>query len=261
MPNGELQVGGGAAGMAPRALPNEWQDIANERGPLEPYRPEDIAKFTMGSFRTSQGDFGTQYAAVNYVLATHGDRITYDAIAVGMGLALVWARKFADQGASHSEGKGKDAVSEIDRTEGWWRSGLANRQGLIEQLPGTVEKILEGTLRRDRMYLIDGEGRKRMGVVEDGHVRPSSKYLSNIAYYGLSAHSTGMEEYDQMWRDVTAALYEHKDDPMQFITIKGIEDTTVGNTAQDIVAAYLSHYPDELESIPEEWRPAAGPEG
>lgn len=222
------------------------------------FSPAKLARINFESFRFSQGSPELHPLIMQYLRGKYGDRMSDDAIAESLLLTAPSVEKFVNNDKVHAP-TDATVADQMQKISSYWKDA---RNIGPEAVPQIVTRILRKSLERDYLKLAVGGERHRGEGMEDGRARPSSKFLSQVVYYGLNAHTTGVNEFDDMFRDVTSALHDHTQDVI-VVTRFGdggpgdwdLDFTTLGSLTRELVDIHTSHYPDELSRLPVEWRP------
>lgn len=225
-------------------LDNETIEQPAEPKPLS---PGNLARIHFETFRFAQGSPELQQYITRYVHLAEGDRITSEALEQ----SFVPAENRMTSFITHGEDKTHTASAieksiggmsrEMKRIRECWEGAQDDEPG---DMPWILENAVSGSIGSDHLFIIQRGGRPRAKRDETEQAQPAAKYLSQFVYYGLNHHSTGVPEFDKMFADMVDTL--NTDDYLR---------SNVDQQLREVIATHVSHYPEELELLPEQWRP------
>lgn len=188
---------------------------ADKEGKDKPLTPEYAARLFFLSFRFSQGNTELQEMILDYIHFLHPQWRIDDQVRKEIEAKVAPAikryllqepRKFHIEAVSEN---GKDNIEEaIEEQVRYFleifQKSLGEDQWLNKE--ELLREVASEILSRDLHFL--EQGRKRDNT---NRITPATdKFLSHLCYYGFLGHSSGAEEYDQMFKDISSYFSEIK---------------------------------------------------
>lgn len=137
----------------------------------------------------------------------------------------------------------------FDRTLNEWLK-IIQRPQRASRLPETREELALETsahiIALDHHWLIENDGRPRQQAVHNPRLHP---FLSHIAYYGYVGARTPLAPFDMAFKDATAAIRQRFENPALEQDLL-FSSADLRNTAKEIVAVHLKHFPEHAIHIP-----------
>lgn len=184
---------------------NFYVGLAAEAELEHAYTPQEVSKLFFNSFRFSQGEPGIQQLLYNYLCKEYGDRLSSRLIQDGIEIAAPRIEKFVSAGVSHTVREEDRIKDTIDEERQKWLATLDVHNSGKEMVFDTKE-TLKQILARETRFLVRGSGRPRPNSGDGNQSGPKDKFTSHIVYYGLLENSTGMPEYDKLFKELLAEL-------------------------------------------------------
>lgn len=159
--------------------------------------------------------------------------------------------------------KGAYIIEEVQQKTDEFAKKVAEMDGQNpeEELPKLAEELLLDSVISDYVWVVEKDGRPR-GIDDRGtSSKPTSRYLSQVVFYGIMGKPTRYEVYDQMFKDMMDNVEKNWHTPIlieypEREEIKGQKEMEIslGEALMATARVHLSHYPNDKDRLPQEWR-------
>lgn len=112
----------------------------------------------------------------------------------------------------------------------------------------TIKELAEGISILEHNWLVVKGGRPRKPAQSQKVTTATDPFFSQLCYYGFLGHSTGVKEYDEMFREVATYIRSALVPPRVFSWPRKPAFAQFGRLS-DVVRVYNEHHPDSKVSI------------
>jgi hypothetical protein len=219
--------------------------IAQEEAP-KPFDIRYTGMLLVNSFRFSQGNERFQRPLLEWLAARYHDQFNVHVVKRAVEPATKVAHGIVNHPQRHNPDKApmslktvrknvKGSADDLNRYLRDCPERLAEKAG--------VGYLVHATLERDSYFLgiggsLSKEGGKR--TRSEGHLKVpySDPYFSFWVHHGLMQKTTGLPEYDRMFKEMAA----------EYGATEGISDYC-RMVAPQVVEAYIEHHPQHTELL------------
>jgi hypothetical protein len=192
---------------------------------------QDVVKILIGSFRFSQGDNLLQRSLLSLVAWNNRGRISSDIIEAAFPIARDAANKIIRNSQLHTATG--DSSAQVSEFTNYFKNCLGGS-------PPDLSLVTRSVISRDYKFVVIRGGRNRSG---GDRVTPANDpHLSHFINYGLLGNSTGITEYDEIFKQIADTYKEQRAEI-------DLACSTNSTYISELIDTYIIHHPEQADAV------------